>query len=296
MRAAFAALFLPVAGIRKTVGINPSLIIALRISGKDTILKTLKAGTKYPGRRCLTVWCVSRDLKKMSEQVLNTISFAGRAAASNQFKSLYTEGMTLVEETASYLDGAGRTASKVLPRMASVLYAAESMRLTTRLMQMASWLLLQRAVNNGEMTRDQVLSEKTRCGSTASTLTATRRAGTICRNPSATSSSGRCASRTALPCSTAKSIARPKQPRCRTTKTAYKRSSTCYARLSRSTEKRRLYPDNLKSRLTGLLFCFGRKVMCTATKTRQQKSPVKPGFFKRSVRKWIRGRGRRNAC
>lgn len=42
----------------------------------------------------------------MSEQVLNTISFAGRAAASNQFKTLYTEGMTLVEETASYLDGA----------------------------------------------------------------------------------------------------------------------------------------------------------------------------------------------
>ena len=34
------------------------------------------------------------------------------------------------------------------------------MRLTTRLMQMASWLLLQRAVNNGEMTRDQVMSEK----------------------------------------------------------------------------------------------------------------------------------------
>ena len=34
------------------------------------------------------------------------------------------------------------------------------MRLTTRLMQMASWLLLQRAVNNGEMSRDQVLSEK----------------------------------------------------------------------------------------------------------------------------------------
>jgi regulator of CtrA degradation len=46
--------------------------------------------------------------------------------------------------------------------MASVLYAAESMRLTTRLMQMASWLLLQRAVNNGEMTRDQVLSEKSK--------------------------------------------------------------------------------------------------------------------------------------
>ncbi|WP_439872259.1 protease adaptor protein RcdA [Rhizobium leguminosarum] len=96
----------------------------------------------------------------MSEVGLNTISFAGRAAASSQFKALYAEGMSLVEETAAYLDGQGRAASKVLPRMASVLYAAESMRLTTRLMQMASWLLLQRAVNNGEMTRDQVLSEK----------------------------------------------------------------------------------------------------------------------------------------
>jgi regulator of CtrA degradation len=96
----------------------------------------------------------------MSDRGLNTVSFAGHVASSAQFKSLYAEGMGLVEETASYLDGVGRQASKVLPRMASVLYAAESMRLTTRLMQMASWLLLQRAVNNGEMSRDQVLSEK----------------------------------------------------------------------------------------------------------------------------------------
>lgn len=98
----------------------------------------------------------------MSERGLNTVSFAGHVASSAQFTSLYAEGMGLVEETASYLDGVGRQASKVLPRMASVLYAAESMRLTTRLMQMASWLLLQRAVNSGEMSRDQVLSEKSK--------------------------------------------------------------------------------------------------------------------------------------
>jgi regulator of CtrA degradation len=97
---------------------------------------------------------------KMLESGANTISFAGHVASSSQFKNLYAEGMSLVEETASYLDGAGRSASKSLPRMASVLYAAESMRLTTRLMQVASWLLLQRAINNGEMTRDQVVSEK----------------------------------------------------------------------------------------------------------------------------------------
>lgn len=98
----------------------------------------------------------------MSDRGLNTVSFAGHAAASAQFKALYAEGMGLVEETASYLDGVGRQASKVLPRMASVLYAAESMRLTTRLMQMASWLLLQRAVNNGEMSREQVVAEKSK--------------------------------------------------------------------------------------------------------------------------------------
>jgi regulator of CtrA degradation len=34
------------------------------------------------------------------------------------------------------------------------------MRLTTRLMQIASWMLLQRAANSGEMTRDQVAAEK----------------------------------------------------------------------------------------------------------------------------------------
>ncbi len=90
------------------------------------------------------------------------IRFADHVASSAQFKTLYSEGMGLVEETASYLDGPGRAASKALPRIASVLYAAESMRLTTRLMQMASWLLLQRAINNGEMTREQLLAEKSK--------------------------------------------------------------------------------------------------------------------------------------
>jgi regulator of CtrA degradation len=36
------------------------------------------------------------------------------------------------------------------------------MRLTTRLMQLASWLLLQRAVNEGQMTLAQAASEKHR--------------------------------------------------------------------------------------------------------------------------------------
>jgi regulator of CtrA degradation len=99
----------------------------------------------------------------MSEPVRHdatTIKLAERRIFSASFKPLYNEGMGLVEQTAEYLDGDGRAAAKSLSRLAATLYAAESMRLTTRLMQIASWLLLQRAANSGEMTRDQVAAEK----------------------------------------------------------------------------------------------------------------------------------------
>jgi regulator of CtrA degradation len=90
----------------------------------------------------------------------NTIRLAERFTKSQKFRSLFSDGMGLVEESANFLDGPGREAAKKLPRTSSVLYASESMRLTTRLMQLASWLLLQRAVGDGEMTRDQVIEEK----------------------------------------------------------------------------------------------------------------------------------------
>jgi regulator of CtrA degradation len=72
-------------------------------------------------------------------------------ARSELFARTFQEGMDLVEETAAYLDGAGRQESKALDRRAALGYASESMRLTTRLMQVASWLLVQRAVREGEM-------------------------------------------------------------------------------------------------------------------------------------------------
>ncbi len=91
-----------------------------------------------------------------------TVDFAARFAGSETFRALFREGMDLVEETASYLDGPGRAESRGLSRAASLIYATESMRLTTRLMQLASWLLLQRAVNEGEMTQEQAGLEKTK--------------------------------------------------------------------------------------------------------------------------------------
>src|ERR1700675_5095932 len=92
----------------------------------------------------------------------NAVSFSERLANSQVFATLFRDGMALVEETASYLDGGGRTESKKLERSAALVYATESMRLTTRLMQLASWLLLHRAVKEGEMTLTQANKEKSK--------------------------------------------------------------------------------------------------------------------------------------
>jgi len=93
---------------------------------------------------------------------LQPVSFGERLAASQNFSRLFCEGMKLVEDTAVYLDGPGRQESKLLDRAASLVYATESMQLTTRLMQLASWLLLHRAVNEGEMSLAQASKERMR--------------------------------------------------------------------------------------------------------------------------------------
>src|ERR1700755_788136 len=90
------------------------------------------------------------------------VHFSERLTTSAAFSTLFREGMDLVEETAAYLDGVGRTEAKALDRAARLTYATQSMRPTTRLMQLASWLLLHRAVKEGEMTLVQANREKTK--------------------------------------------------------------------------------------------------------------------------------------
>src|SRR6186997_3644532 len=103
--------------------------------------------------------------RSYSESAL--VQFSERLTNSAAFGTLFREGMDLVEETAAYLDGDGRTEAKALERSVSLTYATESMRLTTRLMQLASWLLLHRAVKEGEMTLTQANREKTKVKLTA---------------------------------------------------------------------------------------------------------------------------------
>jgi regulator of CtrA degradation len=92
----------------------------------------------------------SRSVSSISTSNV-TVSFGERYQASEQFDLVFKEGMALVERTASYLEGPGRAEAKHLPAPANVLYASESMRLTTRLLDLASWLLIRRALKEGEI-------------------------------------------------------------------------------------------------------------------------------------------------
>jgi regulator of CtrA degradation len=89
-----------------------------------------------------------------------TVSFGAKFARSDQFKTVFREGMALVEAAATYLDGDGRKEARKLKPPHSLAYATESMRLTTRLMQLASWLLIRRAVSEGELTPEQAVEEQ----------------------------------------------------------------------------------------------------------------------------------------
>lgn len=133
-----------------------------RLTGRAKVPRCLKAsgsGSKVLVRQAKEYLVETKRNRRRTDR-REPISFGRAYAQSDTFRALFKEGMRLVEETADYLDGAGRLAAKGLPRPASIVYATESMRLTTRLMQLASWLLLHRSVREGDMTLDRAREEK----------------------------------------------------------------------------------------------------------------------------------------
>lgn len=103
-----------------------------------------------------------RDSESAAPKTGVTISFGERFAASDQFDAIFKEGMALVEHTARYLDGPGRLEARKLRGPLSVLYATESMRLTTRLLELASWLMIRRALKSGEISAEEARTKRQR--------------------------------------------------------------------------------------------------------------------------------------
>lgn len=91
-----------------------------------------------------------------------TVLFGERFQASQHFDEVFRQGMRLVEDAAVYLDGEGREEAKALKGTVSVLYATESMRLTTRLLDLASWLLIRRALKEGEISPEDARKKRSR--------------------------------------------------------------------------------------------------------------------------------------
>lgn len=78
--------------------------------------------------------------------------------------SLYTEAMLLADETRSYFDRNGREDRDSLPPIERVGFSCESLKVTTRLMHVIAWLLTQRAVESGELSRAQARTPARRLG------------------------------------------------------------------------------------------------------------------------------------
>ena len=108
------------------------------------------------------VMSIKSRVEEQSTNSALTVSFGERFQASGQFDQVFKEGMALVERTATYLDGDGRRDAKSLAGVSIVLYATESMRLTTRLLDLASWLLIRRGLKDGEITQEEAKRKRAR--------------------------------------------------------------------------------------------------------------------------------------
>ena len=78
--------------------------------------------------------------------------------------SLYTEAMLLADEARSYFDMSGRADRDSLDPIDRVGFSCEALKVTTRLMHVIAWLLTQRAVEAGELSRSQARSPARRLG------------------------------------------------------------------------------------------------------------------------------------
>lgn len=77
---------------------------------------------------------------------------------------LYTEALALADEARSYFTRMGQDERFNLEPMERVLFSCESLKVTTRLMHVISWLLVGKAVAAGEMTPEEACVPERRLG------------------------------------------------------------------------------------------------------------------------------------
>lgn len=78
--------------------------------------------------------------------------------------SLYVEAMVLADEARAYFDSSARDDRLSLDPLVRIGFACESLKVTTRLMQVIAWLMTQRAVAAGELSKGQAAGSERRLG------------------------------------------------------------------------------------------------------------------------------------
>ncbi len=92
-----------------------------------------------------------------------------RELAPKLVDGLYVEAMVLADEARSYFDTHGRDDRLALDPVDRVGFSCESLKVTTRLMHVIAWLLTQRAVAAGELSRVQAGDAERRLGTAPET-------------------------------------------------------------------------------------------------------------------------------
>jgi regulator of CtrA degradation len=75
---------------------------------------------------------------------------------------LYNQATAIADESRRYFSGHSKTDRAALGAIDRVLYTAESLRISTRLMHVISWVMIRKAVANGEMSLEESLSARHR--------------------------------------------------------------------------------------------------------------------------------------
>ena len=87
-----------------------------------------------------------------------------KSAAPAFFGRTFDEALALTREARDYLRDYGEEESRELSIDIAAHFSVEIMRLTSRLTNMMAWLLVQRAVHQGELTREEVREDDWRLG------------------------------------------------------------------------------------------------------------------------------------
>lgn len=79
-------------------------------------------------------------------------------------EGLYIEAMTLADAARAYFDEEGASERVGLDPVSRVAFSCESLKVTTRLMHVVSWLLVRKAIQAGELSEADAMAPERRLG------------------------------------------------------------------------------------------------------------------------------------